>query len=132
MWPLLVAFAWGLYPFFLKFIPHAHPYAIWTLMSIIGTVIGLVICLIMKQSLAMKHKKDYLYIAIPAVIGALGSLLYICLLMKTDKKSIVIAMAFTAPLFACLLGHYFFDESLTLKQFIGIAVIVTGILLIVF
>ena len=132
MWPLIVAFAWGLYPFFFKFIPHVNPLVIWTIVSIITTIMGLLICTIMRQSLILPTKNDYMYVIIAAVISSLGSLFYFILLMKTDKKSLVIALAFTAPLFACLLGHYFFDDPLTLKQFIGVAVIVTGIMLIVF
>jgi len=132
MWPLIVAFAWGLYPFFFKFIhPTTNPVVIWTINSSITALMGLVICFITKKSLILQNKNDYQFIIIAAIIGSLGTLLYFALLIKTEKKSIVIALSFTAPLFACLLGHYFFGEILTLKQFIGIAVIVAGIMLVI-
>lgn len=132
---LSVSFLWALYPLILKSVQHIDPLIIYTIMYSISTILAIGLCIIKKKPLKafMLPTKCLLPIATAALIGTfIASLIYTRLITHAGNKvSVVIALAYTSPVIAAILGYYFFNEQLTIKSVIGIIVTVCGILLLV-
>lgn len=126
---LFVALLWALYPFILKR-AGVDPVVTWALFSIVAAVASVAVALAMKKNLLIGKKS--IPIVLASLMGpVLGMLLYIYLIYKCPKTTLVVALAFTSPLFAAVLGHLAFGEKLALNHYIGILLIVVGILFLV-
>ena len=53
-------------------------------------------------------------------------------LLKTNSSYIVTALSYTSPVFTMLLGYMILSERITIMSFIGVILIVSGIVLLVF
>lgn len=70
-------------------------------------------------------------VVLAGVLGSvIGTLLYLYALSVTKHTSVVIALSFTSPLFAAIIGYIFYKEVLTIRQMLGTMCIIVGIILI--
>ncbi len=99
-------------------------------MSIVSAVVAVTACIWMKKSLLIGT--DVIPIIIASLLGpCIGALLYVYLISKTDELPVVITLAFTSPLFALLINHYFLKEKISIRQIIGILAVVSGVILLI-
>ena len=128
---LIVAVLWALYPFILRSL-KTHPIIIWFWMNCIAAMIGLLVCLLWKKTIYVQGG-EFMRIALASFLGpACAFLIYFFLLvvLKT-KTSVIIALAFTSPLFAVLIGKMWFGEHLKIQHIIGVLLTTLGVLLLV-
>lgn len=59
-----------------------------------------------------------------------GTLIYLLLLSKVKFFSVQISMTGLAIIFSVLISHFIFKESITVVNFIGIVLVLSGILLV--
>jgi len=129
---LLVACVWGIYPFVLKLMNHVDPMVIWFYMNVVALIISAVVCWATRKNMALTNSRDLSYILTTGIIAGISSFVYIYLLTRTQYATTsIVALTFTSPLFAAVLGHYMFGENLTSQKLLGVCVIVIGIFILV-
>lgn len=131
---LIPAFLFGLYPLVLKLaFGRVDPFMIVAIMFGICAIISLTVCFMMRRDFGKMRAYDWNIIALASVIWMCGMASYVFLMSKAgDRVSIVNAIALSfAPVFAAALGLFFFKESLTAKQILGIVLAVIGAYIIV-
>lgn len=131
LYGLIVAMLWAYYPFLLKGL-NVDPITIWAMMMIFAAVGAIFVLLGRKlvggQSVCKMTRKDVLTLAICAFIGpVLAFLLYFYLIQNCKHVSILMALAFTSPIFAAMIGYLFFNERINWSVLLGLLFIVCGV-----
>jgi uncharacterized membrane protein len=128
---LVVAFLWAVYPFILKYYNTVDdPIVTWAIFSITAAIVSIIIVIARKKNLLIGRKA--LPIIASALIGPVAAMLvFIYLVELLPKTSLVVALAFTSPLFAVAIGYMFFKERLSASQCVGALLVVLGIFLLV-
>lgn len=127
---LCASFAWALYPFFLKRL-KVDEMVIWMSMTLMSAVFVTMMVAIFpkhRRALISIDRKTATYLMIATLIGPVfGVLMYMKALKASQEIAPTIAIAFTSPAFAVLLGYIFYNEQLSIPNVIGIAMIVAGV-----
>lgn len=132
---LLAALIWGTTP-----IIHKHflsSISASSLMIISGAVYAIGIFILafthrksLKRDLTSLQPKHLVFIALTSIVGAIfANYIYLHALQK-EKSYIVSALVATYPLITLLLAAYFLHEPVTIKGFVGVVMIISGIYLV--
>jgi DME family drug/metabolite transporter len=123
---LITTLVWGIV-FFLFKIPVNILGPVFTSLLIEGGImIYSAIHSLIKKDFLVK-KKNLFILFIIAFFGSIGTLFF-NLGIKFSEVSIVSAITFTSPLVAVIFGRIFYKEKLTMQQYVGVAIILTGII----
>lgn len=128
---LIVATMWALYPFLVRR-ADAHFMTIWVWMNGIAAVVGILVCLVCKKPLKLPGGKTTWMVLLASILGPIGgALLYFWLLKNAKHATPVIALAYTTPAIAAILGCYLFKEHrISLVQMVGIIMVCMGVVLV--
>jgi uncharacterized membrane protein len=125
---VISAVLWAIQAFMIKY-SRASPIMAFVIMNIVAAISSLVIYVISKPQWPSVESVSFLVLA--GILGpVVGTLLYLYALALTKNTSVVIALSFTSPLFAVIIGYLFYKEILTLRQMAGTLCIIIGIILI--
>lgn len=124
---LIAAILWSIQAFFVKY-SNATPVMASIIMGIVALVLSSVLYLFMKPQWPSPDSTIKLVLA--GISVTVGTLLYFYALSMTKNTSVVVAISFTSPLFAAIIGYLFYKEMLTFRQMIGSFCIIIGIILI--
>ena len=137
-WALAVAALWGVYPLVLKgAMTRVDPVDVWAIMSIVAALVSAAV-LTARGSWRRLYAggsgltaRDAASIVLAAVLGpVLGFwLLLRALAAPGAQTSTVMALAYTAPVVAALLGWLWWGERLGAAQAAGIACVCAGVLI---
>jgi len=109
---IFVAIVWALYPFLLR-ASAVDPLVVWAIMTTTAAVISVSVCCVLKKSLVVPKENLYPIIWASVLGPILGGLLYVFLLSKCPTQTtLVIAIAYMAPLFAVIFGYFIYNERL--------------------
>ena len=127
---LLAALGWGIWMVLIKIpITHLGPY----LTSLITEAGGLITAFfILKGSgekIGIGDKKQLWYIVPISILMVIWSIAYYQGI-NISNVSVVVAVSSASPVIVTLYGKFFYQEKLLLKQYISIALLAAGIILI--
>lgn len=130
-WAIAVALMWAVYPFLLRK-ASADFMTLWVWMNAIAAVVGVLVCLATGKPLMLGNMKDVGLVVGASVLGpVLGALLYFWLLKRMDHATPLIALAYTVPVWAAIIGCYVFKEQkISMVQAVGIVMVCMGVVLV--
>lgn len=128
----IVAILWSIYPFFLKDLKHNDPIVIWSILLTFAALISIIICVVSGKKIIFRDREIFNIISASSIGFILAPLLYVYLLTKLKETSVVIALAFSSPLFAVLIGYYICNENMDLQKVCGIGLIIIGIIVLLY
>lgn len=127
---LITCFLWGLVYFLFKIPVNVLGPILTSFILELGILLysGIHISL-SKSGYSLSNKKILLYVFLVAFFGAIGTLFF-NLGIKNYNVSIVAALTFANPLVATLYGKIVYKEKLYLQQYMAIALMIIGVILI--
>lgn len=130
-WALVVAVLWAFYPFLLRR-ASSDFMTIWVWINGVAALVGVVVCLALGKPLLLRNTKDIgLVVGASLIAPVVGALMYIWLLKRAKNVTPVIALAFTAPAWAAIIGCYLFKEhKISAVQAVGIVMVCMGVVLV--
>ncbi|MBN1755666.1 EamA family transporter [bacterium] len=128
IYTLVVLFMWGLWGFFPKL---ATNYLDPRSAMVFGAMGSLVIALGVASTIGFKvqvHPKGILFAVLTGVCGSLGALFFLIAVSKS-KATLVVTSTSLYPLITILLAFIFLNETITLKQGLGMFFALIALLL---
>ena len=124
---MLTCILWGLVFFLLKIPVNVIGPVLTSLILEVGIMIWSGLHLgVKKERLRMPDKKTLLMVSGVAIFTALGTLCY-NLGIEIASVSIVVALGFSSPLVATIYGRLVYKEKLGMIQYLGILVVLFGV-----
>src|SRR3989338_9641003 len=126
---IISPFLWGFVNIFDKYIivkKVRNPISFTTIASIISFIISLILIFLLDWS-----EISYKAMLVPIFTGILYGfqvLLYYYFLKKEDVSTLV-GFVYTYPLFVAILSFFFLNEILSITSYIGMILILTGVLM---
>ncbi|ABO36119.1 protein of unknown function DUF6, transmembrane [Methanococcus maripaludis C5] len=124
---LIVAVLYGVGTFFAKVVSNEDPYLQWIIVNIVGIFLCVILFGGKCRNLLDYPNKILIYGVIAAILVIIGTLALYYGLNK-GKASIVVPLSSIGPAITTILAVIFLKEHLTYPQIAGIAMILSGVI----
>ena len=135
--PLCTSFCWGLSSVFDKLcLDDFSPIMIFIVGGFVYAILCIVLIIYNYQKLKIyldfkKYKKAWIYSILAGIcVYGIANLLYYHALKKSDTPHIVVALAYSAPIFTLLLSVIVLKNDFSLHSLIGVFLVIIGVFVI--
>jgi uncharacterized membrane protein len=127
---LIAAIGWGIWMVLIKFpVSELGPYLTSFIIEGGALVIAFLTLKRSNEELKVSDKKVFLYIIPISILMTIWSISYYQGI-KISDISVIVAISSASPFVVTLFGKIFYKEELAFKQYLAIALIISGIILI--
>lgn len=136
LYALFVSFLWGLQPVLHKHVlNNVDPVAVLVVGGALYSACLLAVAIMHLPLLRHEIKKItpgiFLWLCVTSILcGLVANMIYLYVLKKHRSSYVASALMYTSPAFALLIAYIFLKESVTKMSLLGVALIVTGIVVV--